>query len=177
VAGQFPTNAELYTKRSELGRPLVVFGRGTQRGEPVLLKGKLRGWQWGYFDDVLRWGQNLVNDMGDGGPGVGQLLRASFKAGGGRNEADLSSGDSGGGVFIKDGRTFKLAGINYGVDGPYSTTNSGPGFPAALFNQRGFYAQHSTNTWTEIQFGPVGGSFYATRISARAEWIRSVIAP
>jgi hypothetical protein len=178
VDGQFPTNAQLYTKRSEVGQPLVVFGRGTQRGDPVLLKGKLRGWQWGTFDDVLRWGQNRVSAIVNNGPGTSdQLLRGSFKAGAGRNEADLSSGDSGGGVFIKDGKIYKLAGINYAVDGPYSFTNSGPGFPAALFNQRGFYTQYTTNAWTLISFGPVGGGFYATRISARAAWIRSVIAP
>jgi hypothetical protein len=177
VDGQFPTNAQLYTKRSELGRALVVFGRGTQRGDDVLLKDKLRGWKWGTWDGVMRWGQNLVNDIVDGGPDAGQLLRGSFKAGAGRNEADLSSGDSGGGVFIKDGKNYKLAGINYAVDGPYSYTNSGPGFPAALFNQRGFYTQYTTNAWTLIRSGPVGGGLYATRISPRAAWIRSIITP
>jgi len=177
VQGEFPTNAALYTGRNEVGQPLVVFGRGTQRGAGVYLNNKLRGWRWGAWDGVLRWGQNRINAIVEAGTGVGEVLRASFKAGAGRNEADLSSGDSGGGVFIREGRSYKLAGINYAVDDPYSFTNSGPGFAAALFNQRGFYTEDGTNGWVKIVSGTVGGNFYATRISPRAEWIRSVIAP
>jgi hypothetical protein len=129
----------------------------------------------GHLDGVQRWGQNKVNAIVDGGPGRGQLLQALFNAGG-RNEADLSAGDSGGAVFIKDGRVFKLAGINYSVDGPYNTTNSGTGFDAALFNQRGFYLQTTDGGWEPVpKTAKSPGSFYATRISARLSWISNIV--
>jgi hypothetical protein len=178
VSGQFPIYALLYTKRNEGGKALIVIGRGTQRGDEVRLKNRLRGWQWGTFDGVQRWGQNRVNGVVNGGDGKGELLRASFNAGGGRNQATLSVGDSGGAVFIKDGKFYKLAGINYGVDGPYNTTNSGTGFNAALFNQRGFYVEPAPGTWELFpqHTGRIASSFYATRISSRMSWITNVVA-
>jgi hypothetical protein len=177
VSGQFNAFAPLYSKRDERGKYLVVIGRGTQRGAEVRLKNKLRGWQWGLGDSVQRWGQNRVGSLLDGGPGTGDLLRAAFDAGAGRNEAELSAGDSGGAVFIKDGRTFKLAAINYAVDGPYDMTSSGEGFTAALFDQRGFYTQNQSGTWTLVS-GPAWspGGFYATRISSHITWIKSILA-
>ncbi len=177
VSGRFPTNAPLYTRRNELGKALVVIGRGTQRGLEVRLNNKLKGWQWGAWDSVQRWGRNRVSGIQDGGAGVGEVLRVSFTAGAGRNEAYLSGGDSGGAVFMRDGKTFKLAGINYGVDGPYNTTNSGSGFEAALFNRRGLYVQPSPGSWTlfSIATGKIAGSFYAIRISSRVTWINSIL--
>ncbi len=177
VSGQFPIYAPLYTKSNEVGRVLVVIGRGTLRGDEVRLKKRLRGWQWGVHDYVQRWGQNRVNGIVNGGDGQGELLRASFNAGAGRNEATLSGGDSGGAVFIKDGKFYKLAGINYAVDGPYNTTNSGTGFYASLFNQRGFYVELTPGAWTLFpqHSGRIAGSFYATRISSRVSWITNVL--
>lgn len=175
VAGQFPTNAPLYTRRNEKGKSLVVIGRGTERGAEVRVKNRLKGWQWGTWDHIQRWGQNKVSSLVDGGAGIGELLSASFNWGAGRNEAHLSAGDSGGAVFIKDGKVFKLAGINYSVDGPYNTTNSGPGFEAAIFNQHGLYRQASDGTWFLPIRTPVAGSFYATRISSHTNWINSVL--
>ena len=118
-----------------------------------------------------------MNGIVNGGAERGELLRASFNPGAGRNEAQLSAGDSGGAVFIRDDRTYKLAGINYGVDGPYNTTNSGPGFEAALFDRRGFYELTSAGVWTlsSAGAGNIAGSFYATRISSRLSWINSIL--
>lgn len=177
VSGQFPIHAPLYSKSHEAGSYFVVFGRGTQRGAAVQFNNRVRGWQWGAWDHVLRWGQSRVSTVVDGGAGVGQLLRAPFVAGAGRNAADLSGGDSGGAVFIKDGRFYKLAGINYGVDGPYNTTNSGAGFDAALFDQRGFYVQGMGGMWTLVPERTAirPGAFYATRISSRLAWINSIL--
>jgi len=48
------------------------------------------------------------------------LLKLTFSRNGLTNEGALSGGDSGGGVFINDSGKWKLAGINYLVDGPFA---------------------------------------------------------
>lgn len=178
VSGQFPAYAPLYTKNNERGKTAVVIGRGTQRGDEVRLNGKLKGWLWGSWDHVQRWGQNRIADVSYHGAGVGFLLRGSFDAGANRNEADLSSGDSGGALYIKDGKFYKLAGINHGVDGPFNTTNSDSGFEAAIFDLRGLYVPDNNGGWMLVpsQGGRVPGSFYSTRISSRISWITNVLA-
>ncbi|MBM3880854.1 MAG: hypothetical protein FJ387_14245 [Verrucomicrobia bacterium] len=58
VAGEFPRYAPLYTGRDEVGKGLVVFGRGTRRGDPIVIatghpaEGD-RGQGW--FDRVKSW--------------------------------------------------------------------------------------------------------------------------
>jgi hypothetical protein len=191
ICGRFPASASAYTNSDEVGKSLVVFGRGRQRGEPVNVAGlsgnELKGWLWGVPDRVKRWGENRVESIVDGdtiytltpSPGVrvGELLTATFDAGGGTNESHLSQGDSGGGVFIEDGSTWKLAGINYAVDGSYNTSTNGPGFDAAIFDQTGLYIEEEDN-WKLIPDlpPPKPGAFYATRISAHIDWINSVLA-
>jgi hypothetical protein len=175
VAGQFPVIAPLYTKRTESGKNLVVFGRGTQRGVEVRINNRLKGWEWGPGDGVQRWGQNKVSGILQGGAEIGEVLRASFNPGG-RNEATLSAGDSGGAVFIKDGKIWKLAGINYAVEGPYNLTNSGVGFDAAVFDLRGLYVTDGGSGWNLFSGKPITGNFYATRISSHVSWISSVLA-
>lgn len=168
----FSIYAPLYTSHDEVGKNLVVIGRGTQRGADVTLGGNLKGWSWGAGDGVERWGENQVsgiyNDIG-----LGSLIYATFDHGAGVNEAHLSSGDSGGGVFIEDGGTWKLAGINYGVDGYFATDSNGSSqFIAALFDTSGYYEQDSPGNWVPVS-GP--SAFYSTRISTNADWITSVI--
>ena len=61
----------------------------------------------------------------------------------------MSTGDSGGAVFIRDDSTWKLAGINYGVDGPYNTNHTGSGFPAAIFDEGGMH-KGGANNWNSL---------------------------
>ncbi len=184
ICGTFPDYAPLYTKSTEVNKSFVVFGRGTQRGDPVTtsttnLLGqvtvKTNGWFWGSSDAVVRWGENDVAGVVTD-DNVGELLQATFDSNGGTNECHLSGGDSAGGLFIKDGQVWKLAGINYAVEGPYNTTDSGPGFMAAIFDEGGLYTLVGTN-WVFTPDTPLNqaGSFYASRISAHANWINSVI--
>jgi len=174
VAGQFPAFAPLYTRRNENGKNIVVFGRGTQRGAEVRINNRLKGWQWGVGDEVQRWGKNKVSRILQGPTGIGEVLRACFNTGG-RNEVTLSAGDSGGAVFIKDGKIWKLAGINYAVNGPYNTTNSGAGFEAAIFDSRGLFVLDGGSGWLPFSGKPITGNFYATRISSHVTWINSVL--
>ncbi len=186
VCGTFPDWAPLFAGTNEPGKALVVFGRGTLRGDPVVLTNgptpALKGWYWGPYDGTQRWGQNVVDsvvngdDMG-GTTGIGDLLAATFDQSGVVDECHLSVGDSGGAVFLQDGSVWKLAGINYSVDGPYNTSTNGDGFNAALFDQGGLY-QRDGEAWTFVPESghPQPGAFYASRVSSNLEWIQSVLA-
>lgn len=188
VCGTFPAFAPLYSKRNERGQPVVVFGRGTRRGERVEVGGvpgaALKGWKWGAADGVQRWGRNVVAAIvaEDGLEGMtgdttrGNLLKLTFDPDGGPDECHLSGGDSGGGVFIRDGAEWRLAGINFGVDGPYNTAASGAGFQATIFDEGGLY-QEEAGQWmlTPDLPTPQPGAFYATRIASNLAWIESVL--
>ena len=182
VSEPFPYYAQLYTKSDEVGRGLVVIGRGTQRGQEIDVKGKSRGWDWGSSDSIQRWGENVVSAIVSGGPD-NEYVYATFdfqkgNAKTSKNEAHLSSGDSGGGVFLNDGGIWKLAGINYAVDGPFFRSPADAGFNAALFDTRGlYYKDDCGNSILITGKSAVPTGFYSTRISSRAAWIRSVIGP
>lgn len=176
VCGRFGSFAPLWTNLSEVGQAMVVFGRGTQRGDEVRVSGQLKGWRWGTYDQVQRWGENVVTDIAPGGSGIGDLLQAAFNADGGPNEAHLSVGDSGGAVFIQDGSVWKIAGINYSVDGPYNTNTIGAGFEAAIFDEGGLYTG-GDGSWFARRNSREDrpGALYATRISTRISWIDGIL--
>ena len=58
VCGTFPEFAEIYSESSEAGKAMVVFGRGTQRGDEATILDDdqviLKGWKWGIGDGVRR---------------------------------------------------------------------------------------------------------------------------
>ena len=173
----FATYAGLYSLPDEVGRPLVVFGKGAQRGDAIPDNGgnnELRGWRWGNDAFAQRWGENAVADIVNDGP-LNQYLYATFDNNGLTNEAHLSANDSGGAVFIKEGAIWKLAGINYAVDGPFSTSATGANaFDAAFFDASGFYWYKGSYV---LVTSPEPSGFYSTRISTKLPWIQSVIAP
>lgn len=173
----FSSFAPLYSGSGESGQPLVVIGRGTQRGSDVIKDGSLRGWFWGGGDGLRRWGENVVSSIVNGGP-INQYLYATLDQNGLANESHLSSGDSGGAVFIRESGAWKLAGINYAVDGPlYSDAAGNGGFTAAVFDTRGYYYK-SGNQFVQITgTTPQPTGFYATRISSKRSWLYSVIDP
>ena len=180
VDGTFPTFAPLYTTHDEGVKSLVVIGRGTERGAPIMLEEELRGWRHGGWASIRRWGTNAVSEiihyrLDD------DLLYATFDANISISEAHLSGGDSGGGVFIKEGGVWKLAGISFAIDGPFSSDGTAATeFHAAFFDASDFYYKsgHDPPRYTLI-WGPdpVPSGFYATRISSRTGWIYSVTDP
>jgi len=177
INGTFDTFAPLYRGGSENGKGVVVFGRGTQRGTEVRARnGQLKGWTWGAYDSVQSWGTNSVSSIVNAGPGAGSLLKINFDARGGANEAALSGGDSGGAMFLQDGGVWKLAGINRGVDGPFSTTGvDGSGFLAAIFDQGGLYTG-GDGRWSFVKDSgkDIAAGAYATRIASNLSWIDGV---
>jgi hypothetical protein len=181
VAGTFADFAPLYTKRNEVGQHLVVFGRGTQRGTEVYLDNTLRGWNWGPYDATRRWGENDINRI-EASQGH-DLLYATFDQhvlpNDHPNESHLSSGDSGGAVFLNDGGVWKLAGINSTVDELFTAPPNASSFAAAIFDGRGYYTPNPNDSSMFIQvtgLTPVPTGFYASRISSELAWIGSALA-
>ncbi|HST29433.1 MAG TPA: hypothetical protein VLK27_01180 [Chthoniobacterales bacterium] len=178
VSGTFPTHAPLFANapETEVGLSLVVFGRGTQRGNSVLVgnDSHLGGWLWGASDGVQRWGTNVVESIYTD-PGFGKLVRATFDNNPGSNEAHLSAGDSGGAVFVFNSTTnrWELAGINLGVDGPFSFSMDGSNtFNAAMFDTTGLFVDGGDGTWVAA---PNPSAFYATEIAAHRRFVESVV--
>lgn len=179
VIETFPDYAPLYIRRDEIGRPLVVIGRGTDRGGEVRLNGELRGWYWGAGSGVQRWGENVVNDVFPDKTAANMLLYATFDRTGLLNEAQLSAGDSGGAVFLNDNGIWKLGGINYAVDTGFYTNANGSGFfDGALLDAQGYYTRTSSGSYVIISGpNPVPTGFYATAISRQIAAIYSIINP
>ncbi len=177
-----PVFAPLYTKEDEVGQHVVAIGRGTERGAVRMLASQLRGWDWGAGTGVERWGENVFSSVYNNGV-ENDLLRATFDQDGLPNECTLSSGDSGGGAFIKDASDdlWKLAGIHYAVDDPfYTAAANNTRFDAALFDSSGFYESPDNGATFSLIPGPpppVPAGFYPTRISTKRAWIYSVLDP
>ena len=202
IQGTFPSAAPLWDPAvdgGEIGQMLVVFGRGTARGasvygrfagpprdgsDPKPIPGpggnvkprdmELKGWQWGAFDSVQAWGTNNVDGLFNGGP-FGPLLGFDFDRVGLFDESALSAGDSGGGVFLRSpGGAWKLAGINFAVDGPWRTSLDRPAFDASIFDGGGLYVSDPPQFLADQTFDLPGRS-YSTQTSAHLAWIRGII--
>lgn len=175
----FSTYAPLYTGTDEVGKSLVVMGRGTQRGPTVDVSGVVKGWKNGIADQKSRWGTNVVSAVLSSGGA--DYLAASFDALPGTDEAHLTVGDSGGSVFINDGGVWKLAGINYAVDGSwdYDGVANGNGFSAAIFDAGGLYIGSDSAGWTLIpdEESDIPSRFFSTRISSYAAQISAITVP
>ncbi len=174
----FSSWAPLYTGGSEAGRSLVTYGRGAPRGAAITLGGDLHGWYTQNSDGITRWGANVVNQIAT--TSVGDLLVAQFNAISGQNEATLSHGDSGGGVFIQVGSNWYLAGVNYAAEGYFDTNNTrfdSSEFSAALFDKGGFYQGSDATTWTFHTDTAVDKptAMYASRISSSSSEILGII--
>ncbi len=178
VDGTFDSFAPLYTGTREAGKSAVMFGRGFHtRGEPLLEDGdgQLKGWLWEESDTRLRWGRNVVSglaEVNDGNP----VLAAAFDQRGVTDEVHLSSGDSGGGLFIRDGRDWKLAGINHAAQADFRTTADGETVKAAVFDKGGLY--RSGEDGFELlpdQFDNIPSLMFSTRVSVNAGWITAAI--
>jgi hypothetical protein len=182
ATGPFPTWAPLYNAAvdgSEIGKTLTVFGKGVDRGAAVTLDGVLKGWHWGPGSSGISWGQNIVSRFDRfNGVSSSSLLAFDFDADGLPDEGALSDGDSSGGVFILSNGQWKLDGVNYAIDSPFSLTGdrADSGFVADVFDARGLYATNSSNNWSLVQDQGVvvPGASYASRISDRLGWMQSV---
>lgn len=162
----FSGYAQIYTGTSEAGKTLVTHGLGGDRGAEVIQGGDLKGWLHTTSDGTARWGANQVDAVNS------NFLFADFDAISGQQEATFSANDSGGGVFIKVGAEWFLAGVNYGVERFFSL-DGGAEFEAAIFDKGGLYSGPSlipdlpSDLTTDLS---------ASRISTSSTEILSIVA-
>lgn len=180
TGSSFASFAELYLG-SGVGEEVVMTGRGGQRGSEVLGPlGETRGWEHTSTGIAARWGTNELT--GTAGSGVGTKWVARFDGSGGTLfEAGLSEGDSGGGMFIQDGGVWKLAGVNYSIDGLFDTNNvigDGSEFAASLTDFGGFWVGSDATGWSLVPDLPSNqaSGLYFSSVTANAAAIQSIIA-
>ena len=169
-----------------VGSEVVVFGRGTQKGDPIFASdtdAESIGWSWGKADRVMRWGTNRISAIinASNHPVKHDSIEAfnfacRFNNFLNPNECTLSSGDSGGGIFSKFGNAWNLIGINYAVTGPYRSDPNSLSFNASVYNGSSLYIFRN-NKWVlnNANFGFNESQFFATAIPARMEWIEYVV--
>ena len=176
----FPTWAPLSTGAADIGATATIMGRGTNRGAAVVVGGEQKGWLW-TSGDTQRWGRNVIVNTLNGGSTYGTLLYCNFDnlvgnpGVGVPGECTLSTGDSGGGLFVLENGLWRLAGINLSVDSPFREPPSGPSLYAALYDV-GDLDEFDGINWNFASNTPANkpASFYATRIST---WASSWISP
>lgn len=173
-AKPFPTYAPLSSGVADVGSVVTLVGRGTQRGTAVVVGGEPKGWQWGLTDNVQRWGRNTVEAVVTA-PGFGELLYCDFNSPGLPDECHLTTGDSGGGMFVLEAGLWRLAGINFSVDGPFREPPSGASFNATLHDAGGLEYSNGAG-WTLVPEGEgdVASSFYCSRVSGSMAFISSL---
>ena len=186
VAGTLPDYAPLYTGSSETGRGLFFVGAGGPRGDAVTLAvgagKKLKGWLWGGRDGQFRWGTNvIVGIVGSGTPGTrsplpDDFVGCFFDSNAGNDEGTITEGDSGGGAFMLDGGSWKLAAVLRAVEGKFRTTATDGDFSAALFDKGGFF-EFNGAAWDLTAAFSVDRPtvFYGVRVSGNASWIQQVL--
>ncbi|HVT90278.1 MAG TPA: hypothetical protein VHD56_15610 [Tepidisphaeraceae bacterium] len=180
IHGRFTSAAPLFTSANETGKGVVIFGRGTQRGDPVVVNNQLKGWLWGANDGLQSWGKNIItgfapsqSDASAGSKTVkNALVGWTFDANAWAHEGTVSGGDSGGGVFTKVGTTWELMGVNFGAESDFTLPGESIVKHGAIFDAGGLVFDGKTvaDTLADI---PTHG--FATRISTRMSWINSVL--
>ena len=175
----FPTFAPLCSGLGnvDLQTTATIIGRGTQKGLPVTVptpSGVLKGWSWGTADHIQRWGRNFVERMVNGGAEAGELLVCAFDVPGIPDECHLSVGDSGGGLFVLEDGLWRLAGVNFAVEGPFRHDSSEAPFSAAIFDKGGLEEEDPGWVIVEDTEANKPSALGCSRISASLPWILSV---
>jgi hypothetical protein len=198
VQEAFPDWAPLWDASvdgSEVGRDMVAIGRGTQRGAEIYGMAsaprdgqttpgtrppvtELKGWAVGASDAVQSWGANYVDSIFDASQfDLGDLITFDFdRLSPLCEECMLSNGDSGGAIFVKSSSgTWKLAGLNFSVDGPFRVRPTSENFLGAPFDMGGLYIADNPVFQVPDGAADVPASSYASRVSSNLPWIRSII--
>jgi hypothetical protein len=141
---------------------LVGFGgpKGPSNNGTFDLSG--HGWYWTSASPTQSWAANTLDGINSG------YLHFNFTPLATVNQGMITAGDSGGGVFIHDAGTWKLAGLIEGVDGFYVSPTETDPFNyvyAAIYDPR-FY--DNSHTQTGLYDGDVGSLQLTTLASQGA---------
>ena len=149
----FPSYAPLYSNTNEPGKEFVITGKGRGRGNELTRNSQVIGWEWGdVTTEADRWGVSDVLSTSTASSGA-DLIYSQFDANGGPFECQATGNDSGGGWFIKDGSTWKLAAVTFSADSNRDSNNTvgdDSNFRAAMTKARGFYVGSDTGGWNFI---------------------------
>lgn len=171
LAKPFPTWAPLSTGVSDVSGVARIIGRGVQRGPEIFLGAVSKGWGWGTPDLVQRWGSNVIVGTAESG----KYLYCDFNKPGIPNECHLGLFDSGGGMFVLENGLWRLAGINYGVDGPIRVPPATAETSGAYIDLGGLEYRDG-NIWIPIPeaVNDIPSSFYCSRIAASTVAIQAI---
>jgi len=145
-----------YTDTNEVTRNIRIGGYGQYRGSTLYLGPKDYGYSWtGSLNDTLRWGENIIDgyeNLKNVGIYYSDTLFADFDKTGTVYEAAPARWDSGGGWFINQSGTWKLAALSA-------------------------YVKRLDKTWyDDPNTGPTDPDhFWGIRISSYAAWINEII--
>ena len=175
VEQTFDSYAPLYRQAgSEVGKDWTMVGFGTHAHGAAVKTGDVEhGWLWSGTAGK-NWGRNTVETSLAAENGY-QLLTFDFDAAARADEGVYTAGDSGGGAFILDGGTWKLAGIGYAIDAFYRNPDDTDDawLRAAVHNSAGLFQDVTAGPDTAKvpaagpQFGYASQvSFYQSQIDA-----------
>jgi hypothetical protein len=176
-AATFPASqqAPIYTGNSELSASVLDVGRGISRSSPVT-----GGWATDGNQGPFSWGTNTVSaiptdsDLGTSGAFGGDFLQYTFNNNpANQNECIVATFDSGGGLFLNNGGTYQLAGVNSLVDTVFTAPNSNSVAAAVLYDTFGYYEENPDQSFSLIATHTPESS-YATRVSSKANFINLV---
>ncbi|HME68330.1 MAG TPA: trypsin-like peptidase domain-containing protein [Myxococcota bacterium] len=100
---------QIATATPQVGTPVVLMGHGRNRGAPISWSGH-EGFAWGTAS-ALRWGTNTVFKSDVRANSTEAFVTQFRKDGATPHEAQAAVGDSGGAVFVKVRRKWRLAGV------------------------------------------------------------------
>ena len=184
IAGTFPGDkiVPMYSGGFTTNQSMYIFGRGLPRTTTDVIGDasgggtEAKGWTWGTGTSARSWGTNSFNQIVSDATAGPQIAYDFDYNGTGTDEGILSVGDSGGPVFMREGGIWKLAGINYAVQTPFNTTNTGAGFNAAIFDKGGLYSL-SGSTWTYTNPTPANqpAFSFSSSVPANSAWIATIV--
>jgi len=170
----FPDYAPLSSGVGDAGATTTVIGRGTRRADEVVVLGESKGWILGISDQGERWGKNTVVDV-ISDPTYGKLLHCTFDNPGIAGECMLSTGDSGGGMFVLEDGLWRLAGINLAADSTFRVGPTGTQFFAAIYDEGGLEYFDDPN-WIPVddEQQNIPANFYGSQIAPKStrDWIK-----